>query len=86
MFGFLLLALYIDPTGIVRLNPFGGEECAPYEQQRALSQKQETHDRLCGGKSREASAEGNARNATTGAPDQQNNQADYYACRLAVYG
>jgi hypothetical protein len=83
--GFVLLALYIDPTGLARLNPFGGEECAPYEQQHTLSEEQQPQKRLSSGEGRETGAERNAHGATATAQDQQSAQGDYYACRLAVY-
>jgi hypothetical protein len=37
LLGFVLLAIYIDPAGLARLNPFGGENCSSYEQQRTFS-------------------------------------------------
>jgi hypothetical protein len=85
LLGFVLLALYVDPTGLARLNPFSGEKCAPYEQQRTLSEQQQSHERLPSSESRKTSTEHDTSKAGATAPEQQSSQADYYACRLAVY-
>lgn len=84
LFGFLLLAFYVDPSGLARLNPFG-EECIGYEQQFTLSDQRQSQEQLTGSEGRETGAKRDARNARGAAPDQQSSQGDYYACRLAVY-
>jgi hypothetical protein len=85
LLGFVLLAFYIYPTSLTHLNPFGGENCTSYEQQRALSKQQQSNEALSVSKGGETGAERDTRNAGAAAPDQPSGQGDYYACRLAVY-
>ena len=85
LLGFVLLAVYIDPVGLARLNPFGGENCSSYEQQRTFSKQQQPHERLPSGEGRETGTEHDTRNTGTTAPEQQSSQGDYNACRLAIY-
>jgi hypothetical protein len=83
--GFVALALYFDPAGMARLNPFGSENCGAYEQQRSFNKQQQTHEQFPSNEGRETSAEQDAGKAGAQAPEHQGSEADYYACRLAVY-
>jgi hypothetical protein len=83
--GFVALALYFDPAGMARLNPFGGENCSTYEQQRSFNKQQQTHKQSPSNEGGKTSAEQDAGNAGAQAPEHQGSEADYYACRLAVY-
>jgi hypothetical protein len=85
LFGFVVVALCVDRSGFAGLNPFSSEDCARYVDQRALSKQQQSQHQFSGGEGREISAEGNTRNPSADAPEQQSSQSDYYACRLAAY-
>jgi hypothetical protein len=85
LLGFVVFALYLDPNGFVRLNQFGGDDCAYYVEQSAEGKQQQTQPQFSSAESRETGAERNKRNTTADTPDQKRSEGDYYACRLAVY-
>jgi hypothetical protein len=82
---FVVLGLYLDPSGLARLNPFRGEECAPYEQQHPLRDEKNAEDIRAGMNSRKPSDTSKTQEKTTSNPNQESDASGYYACRLAVY-
>jgi hypothetical protein len=85
LLGFVLLGFYFDPTGISRLNPFGGEGCRSQEQQNPFSDQPRAQPRRGAGEGRNPGRTSNVHNERTRDAAQPSDQSDYYACRLAGY-
>jgi hypothetical protein len=86
LLGFLAFALYINPTGLSRLNPFSTQECEPNKYAERFDAQNATHEPLSIGKGREGGTPSKSTQSRPASPQQETNQnTDIYACRLAIY-
>jgi len=85
LLGFLLLALYVDRTGINNLNPFSSEECEPYKHGKSFSNQDYAQQVFPSSKSREGGTPRSTTDNSTAYPQNEAADSDYYACRLSIY-
>jgi hypothetical protein len=85
LLGFLALCLYLDPSTRAVLNPFGKDECSQYEQQQSQTYQGRSEQKPLPNPSGETNMKADTTKEPRDNVNHQAVQADYYACRLAVY-